>query len=157
MTNPIQEKSSSESQTSDPDKIEYATLSNWRALFAFTTRKHAAILACGGISAFLGGVLRPGAAIFIGYIFTAVTQYGAESLSGQETLNTVSKWCLALTALGGAAWLLEALLLSGWITFGELQARTAREKLFRDMLNKEMEWYDRRKDGLRPFLVRIQT
>lgn len=32
--------------------------------------------------------------------------------------------------------------------FGELQAKSARERLFDGMLNKDMEWYDKRKAGI---------
>jgi ATP-binding cassette subfamily B (MDR/TAP) protein 1 len=62
-----------------------------------------------------------------------------------------------LTALGVAAWILEGILLSSWMVFGELQAQSARRKMFTGMLDKEMEWYDLREDGIGSLLIRIQT
>jgi ATP-binding cassette subfamily B (MDR/TAP) protein 1 len=43
------------------------------------------------------------------------------------------------------------------MAFGELQARTARREIFDSMLEKEMEWYDSREDGIGSLLIRLQT
>jgi len=59
--------------------------------------------------------------------------------------------------LGGAAWLIEGAFLSSWMVFGELQAKSVREQMFVEMLDKEMEWYDLRQDGIGSLLIRIQT
>jgi ATP-binding cassette subfamily B (MDR/TAP) protein 1 len=105
----------------------------------------------------IAGVLKPAAAIFYGKIFTCLANYGSESLGGQETLHNISVWCIALTALGVGAWLLEGAFFSSWIIFGELQAKTIRQQMFTGMLNREMEWYDLREDGIGSLLIRIQT
>lgn len=64
---------------------------------------------------------------------------------------------LALVGLGSASGLLNAGYFMFWILFGELQAKSARDKLFEGMLEKEMEWYDMRKSGIDTLISRLQT
>lgn len=96
-------------------------------------------------------------AIFFGKIFSIFTKVGLGNSSGHEALVAISKWCIALASLGGAAWLIEGTFLSSWMVFGELQAKSVREQMFVGMLDKEMEWYDLRQDGIGSLLIRIQT
>ncbi|KUJ18851.1 P-loop containing nucleoside triphosphate hydrolase protein [Mollisia scopiformis] len=41
--------------------------------------------------------------------------------------------------------------------FGELQAKSLRLQMFEGMLDKNMEWYDLRQDGVGALMIRIQT
>lgn len=130
---------------------------SWRSLFVFTTRKHSAAIVIALISTILSALLKPASAIFFGKIFSVLTKFGLGGLSGQETLHEISRWCIALVGLGGVAWLVEGTFLSSWMVFGELQAKSVREQMFIGMLDKEMEWYDLRDDGIGSLLIRIQT
>ncbi|RDW73324.1 hypothetical protein BP6252_07231 [Coleophoma cylindrospora] len=135
------------------DNIE----ASWRSLFAFTTRRHTKSLVWCGIVTVLTGLVRPVPSIFFGYIFQVLTEYGADHLNPRDTKQQVSKWCMALAITAIVTWLFNGMLLSVWMVFGELQAKSVREKLFAGLLEKEMEWYDMRKDGMGPLLIRIQT
>jgi ATP-binding cassette subfamily B (MDR/TAP) protein 1 len=64
---------------------------------------------------------------------------------------------MALVILGAAAWVFEGAFLLIWITYGEIQAKNARQQLFTSMLDKDIEWYDLREDGIGSLLIRIQT
>ncbi|PVH77878.1 P-loop containing nucleoside triphosphate hydrolase protein [Cadophora sp. DSE1049] len=130
---------------------------SWRSLFFFTTRKHSLVIAIAVFSSLLSALLKPALAIFFGKIFSIFTKFGLGILSGPEALIAISKWCIALVSLGGAAWLIEGSFLSSWMVFGELQAKSVREQMFVGMLDKEMEWYDLRQDGIGSLLIRIQT
>ncbi|KAJ5041539.1 uncharacterized protein L3040_005122 [Drepanopeziza brunnea f. sp. 'multigermtubi'] len=130
---------------------------SWGSLFAFTTRQHTAIIVVALFATLVSALLKPASSIFFGKIFSVLTKFGLGTLNGQETIDGIKGWCIALVALGGVAWVAEGAFLGLWMVFGELQAKSAREQLFIGMLNKEMEWYDLRQDGIGSFLIRIQT
>lgn len=130
---------------------------SWHSLFVFTTRAHSPTITVAVISTFLSGLIKPASAVFLGKIFTNLAAFGAGELSAQDTLHNVSLWCIALVSLGAASFPIETVFLSSWLVFGELQAKAVREELFTGMLEKEMEWYDLREDGIGTLLIRIQT
>jgi len=45
---------------------------------------------------------------------------------------------------------------SFWMTFGESQAKSARDWMFEGKLDKGMEWFDVQQDGIGALLIRIQ-
>ena len=130
---------------------------SWRSLFAFTMRKHVVPIAIALVSTLGSALFRPTAAIFFGKIFSILTKFGAGTATAQDTLHGVAKWCTSLVGLGGAAWVVEGAFLSSWVAFGEAQANIVRQEMFKGMLDKEMEWYDLRQDGIGSLLIRIQT
>ncbi|KAL3421354.1 ABC a-pheromone efflux pump [Phlyctema vagabunda] len=132
-------------------------VASWRSLFAFTTRQHTASIICCAIATIVAGAIRPASAICFGKIFDLLTSYGLGVLSASDTKSQISDWCIVLTAIGVASWLFEGTFLVAWIAFGELQAKSVRIKMFAGLLDKEMEWYDLREDGIGPLLIRIQT
>jgi ATP-binding cassette subfamily B (MDR/TAP) protein 1 len=152
-----QQQSSYELQPINSSDNDRDIKASWHSLFAFTTRQHAASLVFAGLATIGAGILKPISAIFFGNIFSALTKFGAGTLNGQETLEQISIWCIALVALGGGTWFFEGALLSTWMVFGELQAKSVREQMFTGMLKKDMEWYDLREDGIGSLLIRIQT
>jgi hypothetical protein len=89
--------------------------------------------------------------------FSDLAKFGGGNASGQDTLRNISIWCIALTVLGVAAWVVQGGFLTSWMIFGEVQAKTVRKAMFEGMLDKDMEWYDLRKDGIASLLVRIHT
>ena len=129
----------------------------WRSLFTFTTRQHMPILVWALLTTIVAGLLKPVSAVLLGNIFTDLTSYGAGEKTSHDTLHDVSRWSIAFAVLGVLAWLLEGLFLSAWMAFGELQAASVRENMFAGMLEKDMEWYDLRRDGVGSLMIRIQT
>jgi ATP-binding cassette subfamily B (MDR/TAP) protein 1 len=149
--------SSIEMQELDSHDHEPDIKPSLRSLFSFTTKNHVFDLVCCVVSGILSGALKPISSIFYGNIFGALTNYGAGVLTGRETLHTVSIWCIAITALGVATWLSEGIFLCSWMVFGELQAKSVREKMFMGLLSKDIQWYDLRRDGIGSLLIRIET
>ncbi|KAK0122067.1 hypothetical protein ONS95_010331 [Cadophora gregata] len=140
-----------------PSTDETTDKASWRSLFFFTTRKHSLVIVIAVFSSLLSALLKPALAIFFGKIFSNFTKFGLGVMSGPEALIAISRWCIALVSLGGAAWLIEGVFLSSWMVFGELQAKSVREQMFVGLLDKEMEWYDLRQDGSGSLLIRLQT
>ena len=90
-------------------------------------------------------------------IFDAFTAFGAGTVSGDALSSKVSTNAIYLVALGGASWFLNGTYFMMWLIFGELQAKSARDKLYAGMLEKEMAWYDNRKAGINALIPRTQT
>ncbi|KAL7620164.1 ATP-dependent permease [Parahypoxylon ruwenzoriense] len=132
-------------------------LPSLKHLFAFTTRKHYGPLTAGLVAALLSGALRTSLAILIGRIFAVIAEFGSGQLTGPDTLAQVSYWCVVLTLVGGAGWLVNFAFMFCWIVFSEIQARDIRQRLFGALLNKDMGWFDCQEDGIGSLLVRIQT
>ena len=136
------------------DAHEHARYARWRDLFTFTSKSHIVILIMALILSIASGIVIPALAIFIGKIFDQFTRFGREEISGPDLRRKVSTYGLALLGLGCVSGLLNALYFSFWMIFGELQAKSARERLFDGMLDKDMEWYDSHKAGTD---ARLQT
>ncbi|KAI1407160.1 P-loop containing nucleoside triphosphate hydrolase protein [Hypoxylon sp. FL1857] len=126
-------------------------------LFTFTTWQHCGPLVAGLVASSLSGALRTSLAILIGKIFEVISEFGSEQLNGPDTLSQVSSWCIILTLIGGAGWLVNFAFMFSWIVFSELQARNIRQQMFRALLRKDMEWFDAQEDGVASLLVRMQT
>ncbi|KAH6672406.1 ABC transporter-like protein [Halenospora varia] len=141
----------------DEKNHDYEEKSSWRSLFAFTQRQHSGSLFIAIIFGIIAGFPQPVAAIFYGRIFSDMAKFGAGNATGAETLKSISLWCITLTAIGAATWLVQGIALLAEMIFGELQAKNVRKKMFEGMVDKEMEWYDLRKDGIASLLTRIQT
>ncbi|KAI9680304.1 MAG: hypothetical protein M1829_001190 [Trizodia sp. TS-e1964] len=145
----------------DPKPVDIrgsaANRTGWRSLFSFTSKSHTLVL---GLSAFFSvtsGILIPITSIFLGYIFNAFTEFGAGNTDAVVLTSTVSANCIALVALGAAGWLFNGAYFMFWLVFGELQAKSVRDKLFKGLVNKEMAWFDMRKKGITSLLPRMQT
>ena len=139
-------------ETADP-----ALRARWRALFNFTTQAHVLPLSFGLLLSIASGVIIPALALFLGKIFDSFTNFGAGKLNGSELVHKVSQDGIYLVALGSASWALDGTFYMFWLIFGELQAKSIRDKLFNGMLEKDMEWYDMRRTGVSAMIPRLQT
>ncbi|KAH8906346.1 P-loop containing nucleoside triphosphate hydrolase protein [Coniochaeta sp. PMI_546] len=125
-------------------------------LFAFTNPRQLGIILCAVCTA---GVVAAGKTVYtvlLGRTFDVVAKYGASALSGQELFAQISQWCGYMTVLGVGMWALSSMDMALWITSGELRAVTARETLFSRMIEKEMDWFDTRGDGMSSLIIQTQ-
>ncbi|KAG9926134.1 putative ABC transporter, partial [Aureobasidium melanogenum] len=125
----------------------------WRALFFFTTKSHLTCLFIGIAAALAAGGITPAQSYLLGKAFNAFTN----SNSPSAVLSSVTNYTIYLVALGVGSWLVHSVFFSAWLAFGELQANSARERLFLGMLDKEIEWYDMRKNGIGALIPRLQA
>lgn len=129
----------------------------WGALFNFTTKAHILPLLIAILLSISSGIIIPALAIFLGKLFNLFTEYGAGKLSGPDLVHKISTYDLYMLGLGGASMLFNAGYFGFWLYFGELQAKSVRDRLFDGLLKKDMEWFDMRTAGVNTLLSRLQT
>lgn len=130
----------------------------WKiSLFAFTTKKHILIIFPAILLSMIAGAIRPVLAIFLGYVFEELLSFGAGDSTKSDLLHNVTTWTVAISGVGMATLLTNGAFFSLWLVFGEMQARSVGDMAFLSMLEKDMEWYDLRADGIGSLLIRIQT
>lgn len=129
----------------------------WRALFFFATRSNLPVLLIGIVTSIASGAMVPASAYVEGKLFDGFTSYAAGRLDGQALLQHEKKYICWLLAVCGGTWFFNFAELTTWIVFGELQAKSARDRLFHGLLQKELAWYDLRKNGIGALLPRIQA
>ncbi|KAL8933428.1 MAG: hypothetical protein Q9211_005792 [Gyalolechia sp. 1 TL-2023] len=129
----------------------------WRSLFAFTSRSHLLTLSLALILSVASGAVAPVLSYLLGKVFDCFTSFGGGKYGGPELIRRVAKYAIGLTGLGAASGLLHTGYFGFWLVFGELQAKSARDSLYAGMLEKDMEWYDMRKDGIDALIQRLQT
>jgi len=142
---------------SDATTPENAAKASWRSLFFFTTKSNLPTLITGILFSVIAGAAPPINAWIQGKIFESFSLLGAGQLTGDEVYNGDRKYVLNFVGLAAATWVVNAGEFSCWMTFGELQAKGARDRLFHGLLEKEIEWYDLRKHGIGALLPRLQA
>lgn len=138
-------------------EIERLKKPSWRSIFYFILRVHFIPLAVAVVLAALSGVVIPAVAIILGKIFDVFARYGSDTITGPVLVEHISWYAVALSVLGVASGILNGGFFAIWISFGELQAKSAREKLFDEMLEREIEWFDLRRAGINTLISRLQT
>lgn len=144
-------------QPSEEAKGEPPRSAGWRSLLNFMAPSHWIPFILALVVTIASGIVIPALAIFLGKIFDSFTNFGAGQLSGRKLVQKISIDCYALLGLGSASWMLNGAYFMLWLVFGELQAKSVRDKLFDGMLEKDLEWFEMRKSGVGALLPRLQT
>jgi ATP-binding cassette subfamily B (MDR/TAP) protein 1 len=142
---------------SDTTASENPAIPPWRALFFFTTKSNLPILITGIVFSLIAGASVPVNAWIQGKIFESFSLLGASQLAGEKVYDENKKYVLYFVALAAATWFVNTGEFACWMSFGELQAKSARDRLFHGLLAKEIEWYDVRKHGIGALLPRLQV
>ena len=143
-----------EAEDTNDEQVQFA---RWKDLFNYTSKTHSVILVLALIISVASGMIVPALALFFGKIFDYFTRFGAGQINGHDLKQDVSSYARYLVGLGCVSGLLNACFYLLWMVFGELQAKGAREKLFKGMIEKEMEWYDRLAAGISTQSSRLQS
>jgi ATP-binding cassette subfamily B (MDR/TAP) protein 1 len=138
------------------EEQHYVLQAGWKALFGFTTKKHLPILFGAVFSASCAAATLPVFSIIYGLIFRAYTDYGLGTLESSVLVTHVTRYCLILTGIAAINWMANSFYFFFFLTFGELQARGARNRIFDALIRKDMAWYDTRETGIAAFLPAIQ-
>lgn len=136
---------------------EGITNAEWRALFFFTTRANIPVLSLAIISSIIAGAASPGQSFIVGKVFDGFTSFAAGQIDSGQLMQEERKWVLYLVGISGASWVFHSLEFTLWVAFGELQAKSARDRLFHGLLERNTEWYDMRKNGIGALLPRLQA
>jgi ATP-binding cassette subfamily B (MDR/TAP) protein 1 len=139
------------------EESECASKMGWKVLFIFTTRKHLPVLASAILTAAIGAATLPVFSVLYGLIFSSYAEYGAGSTNGDELLRDVTRSCLILTGVATVNWVTNSAFFFFMLIFGELQAKSARTRIFDVLIRKDMAWFDLRDSGIAAFLPTIQT
>ncbi|KAK2803052.1 hypothetical protein FQN50_007133 [Emmonsiellopsis sp. PD_5] len=148
----------SDERSPDTTSADYSSPeANWTSLLHFTTRKHGVPLAISLVFSVGAGVMVPMLAVLLGKIFNAFSSFGEGSLTAEQLIHGISVQCLYLLGLGMIIWLLQMGYFTFWIAFGELQAKNARDETFKELLKKDLAWFEMKHDGVTALLPRLQT
>ncbi|KAF2264340.1 P-loop containing nucleoside triphosphate hydrolase protein [Lojkania enalia] len=128
----------------------------WKTLFGFTTKRHLPVLSLAVTMAAIAALTLPAMAILYGILFRQFADYGSGKINGTALLRNASKYCLYMTGIAAINWLTNSLYFILFLIFGELQARSARERIFNTLVRRDMEWYDTRQNGIAALLSTIQ-
>lgn len=153
MESDVEKTTATDAENKESDRVE---ASGWLSLFNFTSRIHLFSLSVALILSVASGIIIPVFAIILGKVFDLFTEYGANEISGSDLVKKISIYGLGLVGLGSGSGILNAGYFMAWLVFGELQAKSARGKLFDGMLKKDMDWYDMRKAGIDTLTSRLQ-
>lgn len=134
-----------------------ARSSNWFCLLNFLIWNDLPVLITALSLSIASGIIVPTLALFTGKIFDVFTKFASRSIDGSQLMTQINNYEVALVGLALASGILNAAFFSSWITFGELQARRAREHSFKTLLTKDMAWFDSEKTGAHGLSVRMQT
>lgn len=137
------------------DEIRYAP--SWTSLFAFTSRAQALLLSISFLVAVATGAAGPIYNIFFGKVLDAFTEFAQGQLDGPTFKRKIAIDSAIIAAIGMGNWILNAIFLSLWISFGEAQARICRKGLFDRLLDMSTSWYDTRQSGISALMPRIQS
>ncbi|OCK79569.1 hypothetical protein K432DRAFT_426405 [Lepidopterella palustris CBS 459.81] len=149
-------KEEDQDDRNDKDERDYIRQVGWKALFSFTTKKHTGVLLGAIFFAVIAGLILPAQSVLYGLIFNQFANHGSGKITGAVLLANVSKYCIYVVALGAGSWVSNGVYFIFWLTFGEMQAKSARDRMFNNMLSKDMVWYDLRRNGVAAFLPRVQ-
>ncbi|KAF2131947.1 multidrug resistance protein-like protein 2 [Dothidotthia symphoricarpi CBS 119687] len=138
------------------EEQKYVLQVGWKVLFSFTTKEHLPVLFAAILSATLAAATMPVFSVVYGLIFNVYSDYGGGKLDNTQFLDNVATYCLILTGIASLNWITNSVYFFFFLTFGELQAKSARKKIFDALIRKDMAWYDTRESGIVAFLPAVQ-
>lgn len=147
------ENSPKPSDMGGTDKYEYDDIppkANWKSLFDFTSPKHIPIIILGVFFALAAALVMPFLSIILGEDFDILESFTKGK--AVQPLERVASCCIELVVLGGANWLLSGAYFALFVSFGEKQEENARNRLFSELLRKDLVWFQTQQDGIGAFL-----
>ncbi len=138
------------------DEQGYISRVGWKTLFTFTTKQHLLVLVGGITAASVAALSMPAFAIIYGLIFGQYTSYGEGSIDSNQLMSNITRLCIILTGLTTLNWIANSFYFFFFLMFGELQARSARNRIFDALIKKDLAWFDMRETGIAGFLPTVQ-
>lgn len=129
----------------------------WKSLFSFTCRKHLVMVTIGSCVAILAGFVTPIFAIFLGRVFEEFTSYGAGQITASTLRSKTTANCIGIVILGVADWGLNTAYYAIFVNAGEFYAGRIRKKVFRELLKRDIEWFEAQQEGSGALLSGIQA
>lgn len=142
----------------DIDNLSPNAKSAWTSLFSFYRQSNSLyplVAAC--IATIISGLVVPAMSVVLGNIFDALTKFGFGTYNKDVLKLEVSLRIWELIWLGIISLIFSGLFVFFWQLFGELQSNRARELIFEGLIERELEWFDLRKNGVAAMLTASQT
>lgn len=134
----------------------YISQVGWKTLFSFTAKNHVPILVGGILTASVAALTMPTFAILYGHVSGQYTSYGKGEIGSNQFIGNVTKLCIILTGIAAINWIANNFYFLFLLVFAELQARSARDRVFDSLIKKDMAWFDMRETGIAALLPTIQ-
>jgi ATP-binding cassette subfamily B (MDR/TAP) protein 1 len=138
------------------EERDYISRVGWKTLFTFTTKQHIPVLIGGIVAASVAALTMPTFAVLYGRVSGQYTSYGKEEIGSNKFSGNVTKLCIILTGIGALNWIANSFYFFFFLVFGELQARSARDRIFDALIKKDMAWFDTRESGIAALLLTVQ-
>lgn len=87
----------------------------------------------------------------------ALAQFGGGLIDSSTLHDRAVVGVHAFIVLGCCTLITNTGMFATWAFFGEMQAKSVREELFRSLLEKDLEWFELRDSGTASLLTRLQT
>jgi ATP-binding cassette subfamily B (MDR/TAP) protein 1 len=148
--------------TDEPEKISSQDNEEQQYVLQVGWKKHLPIFTGAMLSALVAAATLPIFAVIYGLVFRDYTDYSAGKLDSNALRSSVTRYCLILTGIASVNWMANSIyfffffFFFFFLTFGELQARSARNRIFDALMSKDMAWYDTRETGTAALLPAIQ-
>jgi ATP-binding cassette subfamily B (MDR/TAP) protein 1 len=139
------------------EEQKYISEVGWKVLFGFTTTRHVPVVICGLLSTTIAALTMPAFAVLYGLVFGQYTMYGAGSTDSYTLMSNMTRYCIILPGICTVNWIANSLQCFCFLTFSELQARSARNRIFDALIKKDMAWFDTRETGTAAFLSTVQA
>ncbi|KAJ5185139.1 ABC transporter integral membrane type 1 [Penicillium cf. griseofulvum] len=149
-------RKSSDQNSSNKEKIPESN-PGWKSLFEFTTRRHLPTIIFGSIFALAASLVTPALAIFLGNVFDSFNSFGADKTDVKGLHGQVITNCLGMIGLGVGGWFLNGAYYALFVAFGEMQASVIRTQVFLELLKRDVEWYEAKREGSGALLSGIQA
>jgi hypothetical protein len=140
----------------DATAAKTTTTPAWKGLFNFTTRKHLPVLIVSLMCAIVTGAITPVQSWLMGKLFTSFATFGSGQIDTLKFKHDLVQYNIYFVVLGAGQWLFSTCMYANWTMFGDLQARSARDRIFNALVDRDIEWFDQRKDGVAALTTRLQ-
>jgi ATP-binding cassette subfamily B (MDR/TAP) protein 1 len=129
----------------------------WKALFYFLTYGQVPIVIIGALASLIAGATISARAYVLGKLFGLFTDYNDGVLSKDEFKQKVRSYNIYVACLATGCWISNSLAFFLWHWFAELQAQTARSRIFKTLLSRNIEWFEKRDNGTSALTLRLLT
>ena len=102
-------------------------------------------------------LVQPAVSIAMGRFSDALAQFGGGLIDSDTLRDRTMPSVHAFIVLACCTLITNAGVFAAWAMFGEMQAKSVREELFRSLLEKDLGWFEQRDSGIASLLTRLQT
>lgn len=135
----------------------FRTHSRLATIFSFTQRQHFPLLIAAHLISCLCGLIKPAISILIGRFFTTFSEIATTTTDTNDVSKRNSINIGLLLALAASTLVIKAAFSSIWEVHAEVQLKVVQQKLFANLLERNLEWFDKQHSDMGSLLIGNQT